>query len=144
MSGDFLLTMSDHLFEASILDDLARLPSRDGVTLAVDYRIEAVFDLDDATKVQVEDGRIVAIDKRLTTYNAVDCGLFRCSPRVFDALAEAQAGGRMSLSDGMQGLGRRGLFHAMDIGTRWWQDVDTPEMAQEATARLAKFDARER
>ena len=34
-------------------------------------------------------------------------------------------------------LAGRELFHAFDVGARWWQDVDTPEMFAEAHGRLA-------
>jgi choline kinase len=135
----FLLMMSDHLFDPTILADLAQAPAPDGsVILAVDGKIDSVFDLDDATKVRVEDGRIVAIGKELTDYNFIDCGLFRCTPAIFDALGQARAerGGDSSLSQGMQILGQLGRFLPFDIGGRWWQDVDTPEMLEHASKLL--------
>lgn len=135
----FALMMSDHLFDPTILADLvAKAPPEGSVTLAVDHRIDQVFDLDDATKVVVEGGRIVKIGKQLEVYNAVDCGLFHCTPAIFGALGEAGAarGGDCSLSQGMQVLGKAGRFHAFDIGDRWWQDVDTPEMLAHALETL--------
>jgi 1L-myo-inositol 1-phosphate cytidylyltransferase len=142
LDGPFALMMSDHLFDPTILADLVAIEPREGsVTLAVDARVEEVFDLDDATKVRVEGGRIVAIGKALADYNAIDCGLFRCTPAIFDALGEARAAGDgdCSLSQGMEILGRRGRFLPFDIGDRWWQDVDTPEMLAHAMKLLDRL-----
>ena len=49
VDDDFTLMMADHLFDPSILADLAKLqlPARTAV-LAVDYKVSQVFDLDDA------------------------------------------------------------------------------------------------
>ena len=139
VSTSFALMMSDHIFDSSILADLVRLEiPADSVTLAVDSKIDSVFDLDDATKVVVRDGRIAEISKQLSDYNAVDCGLFACTPAIFDALAEsAKASGDCSLSEGMTLVAKRGGFFPFDIGDRWWQDVDTPEMMSAALATLA-------
>jgi choline kinase len=137
----FALMMSDHLFDPSILADLVAAGAAEGsVTLAVDFKVGSIFDLDDATKVRVEGGRIVAIGKSLADYNAIDCGLFLCTPAIFTALGEARAarGGDCSLSQGMEILGRAGRFLPFDIGARWWQDIDTPEMLACAIEELGR------
>lgn len=140
VSEPFALMMSDHLFDPSILADLMSLELLPGsVTLAVDRKIDSIFDLDDATKVWIEGGRIAEISKSLEHYNAVDCGLFACTPAIFEALGEvADARGDCSLSDGMTAIAERRRFLPFDIGGRWWQDVDTPEMLEAALAGLAR------
>jgi len=140
VDAPFALMMSDHVFDPSILADLLALaPAPGTVTLAVDYKVAEVFDLDDATKVQVDDGKIGPISKTLTTYNAIDCGLFLCTPAIFAALGEVVARkGDTTLSEGVAIIGARGQFLPFDIGDRWWQDVDTPEMLAQATAQLAR------
>ena len=135
---DFALMMSDHVFDTSILADLMARPVPAGsVVLAVDRQIDSVFDLADATKVVIRDERIVEISKQLDDYNAVDCGLFACSPAIFEALAAVRdERGDCSLSDGMRQIGEAGRFLAFDIGARWWQDVDTPDMLEQASRLL--------
>jgi choline kinase len=139
VSSSFALMMSDHLFDTSILADLMSLDLPAGsVSLAVDPKIDSIFDLDDATKVRINGGRIAEIGKGLERYNAVDCGLFACTPAIFEALASVAAErGDCSLSEGMAVIGARERFLPFDIGSRWWQDVDTPEMLQAALAGLA-------
>lgn len=135
VEGDFLLLMADHLFDPSILTDLMDNGSA-AVTLATDYRPEGVLDLEDATKVRVIGSRIVAIGKDLADFNAVDCGLFYCTHEIFAALDRAARNAPPSLTAGLIELIDSGEFTAMDIGDRWWQDVDTPEMARAAETAL--------
>lgn len=140
VSGPFALMMSDHVFDPSILADLLAIdPAPGSVTLAVDHKISEIFDLDDATKVLIEDGVIAQISKVLPQFNAIDCGLFLCTPALFDALGEVIAKrGDTTLSEGATILGQRRLFLPFDIGDRWWQDVDTPEMLEQAVAQLER------
>lgn len=137
VNGPFFLMMADHLFDSSILVDLAATESTADVTLATDRRIDGIPDLVDATKVRVEGQQIVAIGKELSDFNAIDCGLFRCTRALFPALDDAAAGAPPSLTAGLKALIRLGTFHSLDIGNRWWQDVDTPRMAQAAEIILA-------
>ena len=126
--GPFLLAMCDHVFDPVILQRLVNTGSGGAeCLLAVDYRPEGVFRLDDATKVQLTDNTITAIGKDLQSYMAVDTGLFFCQPKVFDALQQARADGEGSLSAGWRRLIPRRQFQALDIGEAFWVDVDTPE-----------------
>jgi choline kinase len=129
VEGPFILSMADHAFDLAIVQQLqAEGPRQMGVRLCVDRKIAEVFDIDDATKVVTQGDRIVAIDKKLKDYNAIDIGLFICLPELFDALATVKdAKGDCSLSDGMRRLGDAGRFGFMDIGKYLWQDADTPE-----------------
>ncbi len=128
--GNYLLMMADHMFDADILARLMleHRPTR-GVTLAVDRRVDnPLVDPDDATWVRMDDeGRITAIGKTITPYDAVDCGAFLATPElalaIRDAIAEGKPG---SLSDGMQRLADAGRAATMDIEDAWWMDVDDP------------------
>jgi len=128
--GNYLLMMADHMFEADIL---ARLMLEDnparGVTLAIDRRLDnPLVDPEDATWVKTDtEGRITAIGKSISQYDAVDCGAFLATPElalaIRDAIAEGKSG---SLSDGMQRLADAGRAGTMDIEDAWWLDVDDP------------------
>jgi choline kinase len=124
----FLLLMADHIFEPRTARALLEQPLIPGeVILAVDPKINQVFDLDDATKVRREGDRIVDIGKQIARYDAFDTGMFLCCPALFDVLESAKTEDNCSLSDGMRILGRAGRLRAFDIGDAAWQDVDTPE-----------------
>lgn len=124
---NFLLLMADHVFEPETARSLLRQPlDREEVILAVDRNIEGIFDLDDATKVKVDKERIVEIGKALRQYNALDTGMFLCSPALFSWLEMAAVNGNCSLSDGLRLMAAHRKFKAFDIGDAHWQDVDTP------------------
>jgi len=136
-----VLTMSDHLYSPELVRRLlaADMPV-DGAALAVDYDIPRCFDLDDATKVGVEHGRIVRIAKELDAYDALDTGVFRIGPSLVAELARvAEQNGDASLSDGVQALSRRGVFAAIDVGEVRWIDVDTQPALERAEAMLRVF-----
>ncbi len=124
----FLLLMADHIFEPRTANALLAEPLMpDEVILAVDLKLDTIFDLDDATKVRRDGDHIVDIGKEIAEYDAFDTGMFLCSPALFDVLESVIKEGNCSLSDGMRVLGREGRLRAFDIQDAAWQDVDTPE-----------------
>ncbi|HET8922477.1 MAG TPA: NTP transferase domain-containing protein [Candidatus Acidoferrum sp.] len=128
LNQPFLLLMSDHIFEPKTAKALLRQPlADDEVILAVDSKIDRVFDLDDATKVQRKGNYIVGIGKDLPSYDALDTGMFLCSPALFDRLEAARKNGDCSLSDGMRRFAQDWKLRAFDIGDGHWQDVDSPQ-----------------
>ena len=128
LRNPFLLLMGDHIFEPATVRALLRQPiAADEVILGVDYNIDRIFDLDDATKVKVEGNDIIDIGKDLIHYDALDTGMFLCSPMLFERLESVKKNGDCALSDGMRRLGQERKLKAFDIGDGRWQDVDTPE-----------------
>jgi choline kinase len=128
MEGNFLLLMADHIFETRTARRLVRQELASGeVILAVDSRIDRVFDLDDATKVRRSGRYIVDIGKQIANYDALDTGMFACGRGLFESLEAVKRNGDCSLSDGMRHLSAQWRFRALDIGDAEWQDVDTPE-----------------
>lgn len=127
---NFVLMMSDHLFEPGLLTELLAAPKLSGgVVLAVDRRLDnPLVDLEDVTRVQTDaDGRIESIGKLIATYNAFDTGLFCATKGLVQAIREDhESGGPGSISAGMLRLAPRGLARAHDIGERFWLDVDDP------------------
>ena len=124
----FLLLMSDHIFETKTASALMQQPlAEDEVILAVDSKLDRIFDLDDATKVRCEGNHVVEIGKHLSSYNALDTGMFLCSPALFNCLESAKKNGDCSLSDGMRMLAQQRKLRAFDIGGGHWQDVDSPQ-----------------
>ena len=141
ITSPFLLTMSDHLFDNTIVDRLIESADPDFLNAAVDRKLHSIFDLGDAMKVQTRRNRVTDIGKHLRKFDAIDTGLFVCSLEIFDYLERAKSdiGGRdCSLADGVRIMAADDKVRAIDIGTAWWQDVDTPQMLQHAEKELAK------
>ena len=141
INEECILTMSDHLYSPELVRRLLawNLPSG-ACALGVDHDPERCFDIDDATKVAVEHGRIARIGKELERYDALDTGVFRIGPALLDELARLDAeNGDCSLSDGVYALARRGQFFAVDVADARWIDVDTPAALERAEAMLRVF-----
>ena len=138
VSAPFFLAMGDHLFEPSILSQLLVHADLGKLNLAIDRKIAAIFDLDDAMKVRTEGNQITAIGKNLADYDAIDTGIFLCPEIMFDYLSRARKDDDCSLADGVRLMAEEGKAMAIDIGAAWWQDVDTPEMLARAQEEAAK------
>lgn len=138
--GDFVLLMSDHLFQDSTLQTmLQRGLAGDDAVLGVDYKIASVFDLDDATRVATQGDRIVSIGKNIEPYNCVDTGMFVLSKQATVERLEAEVArrGDASISDAMKQFIATRTLCGYDIGQAIWQDVDDPAMFGHAEKLLA-------
>src|SRR5215472_6951065 len=137
---NFLLLMADHIFEPETARVLLKQRLAPGeVILAVDPNIDRIFDLDDATKVQRDGDRIVDIGKEIAHYDALDTGMFLCSPALFKRLESASSNGNCSLSDGMRQLAGERRLRAFEIGEADWQDLDTPEALAHAEGIIEPY-----
>ena len=130
--------MGDHLFDPSVLARVIEQADPSELNLAIDRKIKAIFDLDDAMKVQTKGDRVIAIGKNLTTYDAIDTGVFLCPNELFDYLRRARINGDCSLADGVRLMAEDGKVRGIDIGDAWWQDVDTFAMRKCAEEELSK------
>jgi len=132
---NFILLMSDHIFEESILTELMQEKVVDGeIMLAVDYNLEnKTVDVDDVTKVLVDgNNRIVNIGKKIKKYNAYDTGIFLCSTELFEALEKGSARGETSLSAGVKILAKKKKARIFDIKGKYWIDIDDEKAFRKA------------
>lgn len=138
IEGNFILTMADHILsDEMMLLAKEHVPPKDGATLLVDYKVDEIFDIDDATRVYSQNEQIESIGKGITEYNCIDTGVFVCTQQLLDEIRKVyKKQGDASLSDGVQALADKGKMHTLDIGDAFWQDVDTPEMLEHAEKML--------
>lgn len=136
LSEPSLLVMADHLASPGLYQAIADAPM-DGAALllGIDRRMGHPWvDEADVTRVATRGGRIVAIGKTICTYDAHDCGVFKVTSALTDALATLPAPG---LSDGVRMLARDGLARVLDISAHDWIDIDDPRALRAAEAWLA-------
>ncbi len=120
----FLLSMSDHIMDFEGLKRIVDYPLPDnGCALLVDKKIDTIFWLDDAAKVKLEGNLIRAVDKKLQHYEAIDCGVFKCSPAIFDEIRKSLEHPD-SMSAAVTSFSSRDRMFAVDIGPYRWVDVD--------------------
>jgi 1L-myo-inositol 1-phosphate cytidylyltransferase len=141
VGAPFLLTMSDHLFEDAIIGCLLDNFYPGVLNIAVDRKLDSIFDLHDAMKVETLGNRITGIGKDLREYDAIDTGLFVCPLEIFDYLERAKFDNGQNdcrLADGVRLMAGDDKVRAIDIGESWWQDVDTPRMLQHAEEDMTR------
>jgi len=120
----FLLSMVDHLYDPVPFLDF---PSKKGdLVCAVDSE-PRFADPQGATRVFFEDGIIREIGKNLKRYNALDCGLFLCSQKIFPVLKETIKEGKEEWDEAKNRFAREYGAEFFDIKGKFWTDVDTPE-----------------
>jgi len=123
---NFVLLMSDHVFDPRTLTKIQRLKLKDKeCVLAIDRRMDSVLDISDTTKVISKNGRVEKISKGLENYNAYDTGMFVCSPYIFKILEKTTANGKNSLTNAMSVLASEGKLRIFNIKNKFWADCDT-------------------
>lgn len=139
IADGFVLSMADHVYDQALVELACRSDLTEAdLYLCVDRRVSEIYDIDDATKVRTHGDLIVDIGKHLAVYDCIDCGVFAVTPALLDVLREARAQrGDCSLSDGVRALAAIRRARVVDIGTAFWQDVDTLEALARAESILA-------
>jgi len=124
LNENFILLMSDHIFDLRILKELVKLQTKSCVVLAVD---RGGLSQDD-TKVLEKKGKIVGIGRGIEESNCIDNGIFLCSPKIFSYIGEAVKEGKTELVDGIAKAAKNGDAQIFDI-----TQIDTyiPSMRKE-------------
>lgn len=140
-SDAFLLTMSDHIFAPSTVQDFIQKTRQapELPALACDADLDNVFDMDDATKVASRDGFIHNIGKEIKEFDLVDTGLFYFPKGYGSTIAEKAAEGAHSVSGIIQHFIDGDGVRAVVLDRAQWQDVDDPNMRDEAERRLKQM-----
>ncbi len=124
---NFILSMSDHIVSENALKRLINAEN-DSNLLLIDKRVKEVFDIDDATKVELIDDRITNIGKKIPVYNGIDCGVFRLKVDFYDAMRKQLKNGRESISAAIEILiENNDMFAVFTEVSDWWLDIDTPQ-----------------
>src|SRR3954470_12782148 len=127
--GRCLVMMVDHLHEPATL---RRVPEADGDPLVAGDSHAAYVDPDDATLVRRNDGAVVAIDKALDSFDAIEAGVAACSAGPLVELAATLDGDLEfnRLKCAWLASGRR--IGWVDIDGAFWTDIDTPRERRRA------------
>ncbi len=140
LSDVFVMTMADHVLGDELMTIAGNYkPEKESAALLVDYKIDSIFDMDDATKVLSVDDKISSIGKQISDFNCIDTGVFVCTHSLIDSMISFyDQNGDVSISEGVQFLAKSGRMYTVDVGEGFWQDVDTPEMFEYVEQQLKK------
>lgn len=138
--GQFLLSMSDHIVSISALKKIADFVSNKNLLL-VDPDIQNNFDIDDATKVEVNGINIINIGKDISNYNNLDCGIFRLNKSFFSAMRKQLKNNNESISAAINELIKKRDIQAVQINNEdYWFDIDTSEAYNNCISKLIEMD----
>jgi choline kinase len=135
----FLLAMGDHVFDDAIIGRLLGKFDPGLLNIAIDRKLDSIFDLQDAMKVRTRKDRVIDIGKDLRDYNGVDIGLFVCPLEIFTYLEKAKCASAQTdcgLADAVRLMAADAKTRFIEIGDAWWQDVDTPGALRHAENNL--------
>jgi len=140
---NFLFTMADHYYDISFLNSFTNQFKKHNslLNLGVDKpgNHNKHIDLEDVTKVNVQDHKIVKIGKEITNYNFYDTGLFYVNRKVFHYLQNSIKEGKNSISNMVHQLISENEAGTIDVTGNFWNDIDTPEDL-EKTLKLLKME----
>ncbi len=136
----FLLLMADHLFDPGLASALTTHSLLDSeIALGVDGDIHnSLVNMDDVTRVKMENGNICDIGKGMTDFNGFDTGIFLCSSAIFRALEQnKEKHGDTTLSGAVRVLAAEGRVKAIPV-SGFWIDIDDPAAFKRAEQSLLK------
>jgi len=141
LKENFILLMSDHIFDNRILRKLVDYDLRSSVVLAVDKTKPLPGD----RKVLEKKGKIVEIGKDIEKSNCIDTGIFLCSPKIFSYIEEVVGEGGEELADAVAKAAKNKDAQVFDITQiesyaskmrkeikPWWVDIDIEEDLRKA------------
>ncbi|MCD6105843.1 MAG: NTP transferase domain-containing protein [Thermoplasmata archaeon] len=118
MSGDFLLSMSDHIYPPTMAE---RISSSEAPSMGIDSD-PSFIEISEATKVWVSGQRVLEVSKSLEAWDGVDVGLHHLIPVEIE-----MPRGPVELSDLLTAFARGSHLGYIDIRGCPWTEIDTLE-----------------
>ncbi len=127
-ASPFLLLMSDHIFEQSILDGVLSLRSQAAFTVCVDKKPSRV-EAGEGLKLALRGGAVVYADKAISPQYGIDTGTILCreNSKAYIEKAIENFGCRATIADALNLAAVDGKVDHVDVTGKMWKDVDTPE-----------------
>ena len=125
-----VLCMGDHLIEEKLVRHLLDSQTSND-TLCVDYTPAQYHQIDEATKVSIDDTSCIKdIGKKLVHWDALDTGIFLITENFFQAIQELIQYRSTDIETAnvirfLTGKGHH--FHTCDVSGCFWMDIDTEE-----------------
>ncbi len=129
---NFILLMADHYYGDKFFSNIFEEENKNIIFVS-----SYCNDPDEATKVKVENERVVKIGKGLLDYDYFDTGFFICTREVFIYAEKLLHREKIKLSDIMQEIANdRKLFYK--VIDDFWIDIDTQEDLKTAEKLIRK------
>ncbi|MCP4601300.1 MAG: aminotransferase class V-fold PLP-dependent enzyme [Proteobacteria bacterium] len=128
INGPCLLVPSDHLYPPSLVRRMLNFPaSVDSMVLAVDRRIDDVFDENECIKVKVSGGLATDVGMNLTSPDAFAPGMVRISIYLIETLRRLVPDADLSVLDCLRAMARRDRVRTLDVENARWISISSPQ-----------------
>lgn len=133
VGDDFLIVMSDHIFEQSILEELIDHWSDRAFTVCLD-RSPSRSETLEGLKLLLRESDVVLTGKEVPPHYGIDTGLIMCRGRAKDYIRATvrEKGPQARISDALNMAASSGDVDYVDVTGKVWKDVDTPEDLERA------------
>jgi len=127
-AGSFLLLMSDHIFERSILDRVLSLKSQAAFTVCLDKKPSRA-EAKEGLKLILSGEAVVSADKTTSPRHGIDTGIILCreDSKAYVERAIENFGYKATIADALNVATADGKVDYVDVTGKLWKDVDTPE-----------------
>jgi len=127
-ASSFLLLMSDHIFERSILDRVLSLKSQAAFTVCIDKKPSRA-EAKEGLKLTLSGEAVVSADKTTPPRYGIDTGLILCreDSKAYVERAIENFGCKATIADALNLAAADGKVDYVEVTGKLWKDVDTPE-----------------
>jgi CDP-L-myo-inositol myo-inositolphosphotransferase len=124
----FVLVMGDHVYSREFVEQAVK---GEGLIGDADARF---VDVDEATKVKIENGRILEIGKELVDYDCIDTGFFILDKSIFEVADRFKNYEELKVSD----IVKAARIKVSLVNGNFWMDVDTEDDLKRANYLLVR------
>lgn len=137
VDGPCLLIPCSHLYPPSLVRRMLNTPAPvDSIVLAVDRRVDEVFDENECIKVRMYGELAWDVGMHLDAPDGVAPGMIRISLHLVETLRRLVADADLSILDCLRALARRGRVRILDVQNTRWIAISSPQARRYAELLL--------
>jgi 2-aminoethylphosphonate-pyruvate transaminase len=137
VEGPCLLVPCGHLYPPSLVRRMLGFPAPvDSIVLAVDRRIDEMFDENECLKVRLYGELAWDVGYNLEAPDGVAPGMTRISLHLIETLKRLVADADLSILDCLRAMARRGRVRVLDVNNARWIAISSPQAKRYAELLL--------
>ncbi|MBO3769526.1 MAG: NTP transferase domain-containing protein [Candidatus Brockarchaeota archaeon] len=124
----FLLLMSDHIYEKSIIEEILSSNREIAFTVCLD-RKPSLTDAEEGLKIILKDKGVAYADKNILPRHGIDTGVIFCGKNAKKYVEKAieELGLNATIADALKLAASNDEVDYVDVTGKLWKDIDTPE-----------------
>lgn len=127
-TGGFLLLMSDHIYEKTIIEEVLSSNREVAFTICLD-RKPSLTDAEEGLKIVLNGKGVAYADKNTLPRHGIDTGVILCGGKAKKYIEEAieKQGPKATVADALKLAAADNEVDYADVTGKLWKDIDTPE-----------------